>query len=179
MKSTIFPIAILLGIMTIFSCKGKEKEKEQANETSNQPQSESTPKNTSSSEPKTYTVTAVPDVATLGKSSEAQVKIKNVKAIELTNPDGAITGTELTYELEVTNKNQIGGSSVYVNPNDFRLELDNGTKISHDNYNTVTADPESTKSSSENRFKLPPGTKPTALSLFFNETRASVKLEMK
>ena len=167
----------------MYSCKGKKEQTEQTEQTNqttpSQSESETKPSSGSSSEPKTYQVTALPDSVVLGKNKEAFIKIKNLKAIELSNPDGQTTGIELTYDIDVTNKNSIGGSSVSINPNDFRLELDNGTKLIHDNYNSVSAQPEATASSSDNRFKLPANVKPTALNLFYNETRATVKLELK
>ena len=86
----------------------------------------------------------------------------------------------MLYTIELTNKNSIGGSSIQIDPAQFRLELDNGTKISLDDYISVSADDESTKSATEDCiFKLPVGKKPVALNLFLDENRVSVKLEMK
>lgn len=144
-------------------------------ETTTTPSASSSPAN----EPKSYTVTFSPDTAWLGKKKEAFVRLKNGKAVELQDADGKVTGTELTYELELTNKTAVGGNSIFINPNDFRLTLDNGNNITHDNYNSLSVDPESTKSEEGNRFKLPAGTKPKTLNLFMDETRVSVGVEMK
>jgi hypothetical protein len=97
----------------------------------------------------------------------------------LSDPDGKSLGIQLSYQLELTNKNPIGGGGIFINPSQFRLELDNGNKISHDDYTSFSTDAESTQSSEECKFKLPAGTKPVALNLFYEETRVSVKLEMK
>lgn len=175
--ASVFSIAIFFT-----ACKSKttsENADSSANTTSTtEPQSNSaTP--APANEPKTYTVTFSPDTAFLGKKKEAFIRLKNGKAVELQDNEGKITGTELTYEIELTNKNKVGESSVFINPNDFRLTLDNGTNITHDNYNSVAADAESTKSSDENKFRLPAGTKPKTLNLFLDETRVSVGVEMK
>lgn len=172
MKNIIVIIVLFSGAF-FFSCKGKKTEENQSNS------AQSAADNTDASTSKVYTVVATPDSAVLGKNHEAIIKIKDIKAIPLSDPDGKNTGTQLSYSIEVTNKNQIGGSSVYINPNDFRLELDNGTKLTHDNYNTVSTDADATGTSVDNKFKLPPGTKPTALDLFYDETKATVTLEMK
>ncbi|NJM80902.1 MAG: hypothetical protein HC854_17145 [Flavobacterium sp.] len=103
-----------------------------------------------------------------------------MKALELSNPDGKITGIELTYQIEVTNKNAIGGgSSIGIDPSNFRLELDNCNKISHEKYNYLSVKPEETQTSETQNFKIPTGTKPVNLHLFYDETRAVVKLSMK
>lgn len=187
MKRKLITIVFLAGLTIIYSCKGKKATTDESAQTTAAADSQSTAATTGqqtaetakTNETKTYTVTPTPDSVVLGKNKEAVIKIKNLKAIQLNDPDGKNTGVELTYDIEVTNKNKIGGGSVYVNPNQFRLLLDNGTKLTNDTYNTVSADAESTKTSSDNKFKLPSGTKPTALNIFFDETSASVKLELK
>lgn len=179
MKTNVLTIAALSAVITFYSCKGNKTKNDQDNQTTSLTTDETKPANTATAAPKTYSITTTPDSVTLGKNKEALVKVKNVKAIELSNPEGEITGTELTYDIEVTNRNTIGGSSVFINPNDFRLELDNKTKLTHENYNSVSAAPEATASSTDNKFKLPAGTKPVMLNLFFDETRASIKLELK
>ncbi len=176
MKSTI-PFLIFAGLVTIYSCKGNKEQTDKS--TATQSTTETKSASTSANESKTYVVTALPDSVLLGKNKEAVIKIKNLKATELSNPNGQVTGIELTYDIEVTNKNSIGGSSTYINPSDFRLELDNGTKLTHDFYNTVSVEPEATASSTGNKFIIPPGAKPTALNLFYSETRSTVKLEFK
>ncbi|MBP1651077.1 MAG: hypothetical protein H6Q26_1234 [Bacteroidetes bacterium] len=172
--ASVFSIAIFFA-----ACKSKttsENADSSATTTTTTPSEE---KATPANEPKSYTVTFSPDTAFLGKKKEAFIRLKNGKAVELYDNEGKVTGTELTYEIELTNKNKVGESSVFINPNDFRLTLDNGTNITHDNYNSVSADAESTKSSEENKFRLPAGTKPKTLNLFLDETRVSVGVEMK
>jgi hypothetical protein len=185
MKKTVFAMALLSGILTLNSCKGDKKTDETTPETTIAPEAQTTPPDPTTTEvvaPKSYTVNVAPgtpETILLGKNKEASVKILNLKAVELSDPDGKSTGTELSYDIELTNKNAIGGNSVSLFLSDFRLELDNGTKISHYTYNNVSTEPESTKTSTGNIFKLPVGTKPTALNLFSDETRVSVKLEIK
>lgn len=180
MKRIILVFSVGL-MVTLAACKGKNKTEnaDQQTTTAEQP-AESTPAATApANEPKTYAVTFTPDSIYLGKNKEAFVRIKNAKAIELADADGKVTGTEITYEVELTNKNQVGGRGIFLNPGDFRLQLDNGNNITHDNYNSLNVEAESTKSSTDNKFKLPAGTKPKSLSLFFDETRVSVGVEMK
>jgi len=186
-KKSLIPIVFFVSLTIFYSCKGKKANTDETTQTTITTDTQSKvetdkqakPEATKSNETKTYTVAAVPDSVVLGKNKEAVIKIKNLKAIQLNNPNGENTGIELSYDLEVTNNNKIGGSNVFINPQQFRLVLDNGTKLTHDNYNSVGADAESTKISTDNKFKLPPGTKPKALNLFFDETSASVKLEVK
>ncbi|UIR54481.1 hypothetical protein LZQ00_09370 [Sphingobacterium sp. SRCM116780] len=179
-------IAILmLSVITIFySCKDKKKEQE--NQTATVPQTKDSttdinsgaePK-TSGAEPKTYQLTALPDSVSLGKNKEAFIRIKELKAIELSNPDGTSAGIELSYKIELTNKNAIGGTAVGIPTTDFRLELDNGNKIAPNSI-FVNAEPESSKLSDFDKFTIPAGAKPVALHLYYDQTKASVKLEMK
>ncbi len=184
MKKSLIPIAIFASLTLVYSCKGKKANTDESKQTTAVTDSSAKPapaaaSTTASNETKTYTVTATPDSVLLGKNKEAVIKIKNLKAIQLNDPDGKNTGIELSYDIEATNKNKIGGSNVYINPSQFRLLLDNGTKLTHDTYNTVSAEAESTKISTDNKFKLPPGTKPTGLNIFFDETSASIKIEVK
>jgi hypothetical protein len=184
MKKSVFAMALLSGILTLNSCKGDKKTDETTPETTTTT-TEATPTETTTPEvvePKSYTINVAPgtpETILLGKNNEASIKILNLKAIDLSDPEGKSLGIQLSYDMEVTNKNVIGGSSVYLDPTKFRLELDNGTKITYDQYNTVDVTAESTKTSSGNTYKLPPGTKPVALNLFLDETRVSVKLEIK
>jgi hypothetical protein len=175
----IFISAVLLSTIFAFnSCKGKTDEaKPEAEVTATE--ATTTEGIAPVGESKSYTVTATPDSVIIGKDKEATVKIINLKAMELSDPDGKVTGIELSYEYEVTNNNKIGGSGIVMDPDKFRLVLDNGNKISHEDYTSLSTDAESTTSMPGNKFKLPAGTKPTALNLFYNETSASVKLELK
>jgi hypothetical protein len=182
LKKSFIALVLLSGVLSLNSCKGKI---EQATPEAETATTEATTTETAdpAGEPKSYVVTVAPgtpEIILLGKNKEASVKILNLKAIDLSDPDGKSLGMQLSYQLELTNKNPIGGSSIQIDPNTFRLELDNGNKISHDDYISVSADAESTKTTSEDCiFKLPAGTKPTALNLFYDETRVSVKLEIK
>ncbi len=177
MKKSVIVILMLSGIMTTYSCK--ENKKEQANQTTaSQPATENSSGSGATTEPKTYVVTALPDTVLLGKNKEAFIKIKDLKAIELSNPDGTSAGIELSYKIELTNKNAIGGDAVGLPTTDFRLELDNGNKIAPNSI-FVNAEPEATKLSDNDKFTIPAGAKPTALNLFYDQTRASIKLELK
>lgn len=179
MKNSLIALVIVSAFVTMPSCKGNKKQEEQTSQTTTQQTGDTKQTESSAAEPKTFAVTATPDSASLGKSKEVLMKIKNLKAVELSTPDGKTTGIELSYDLEATNKQQMGASSVGVYPNDFRLELDNGTKISPTRANSFNVNAESTASSTDNAFTLPAGTKPAALNLFYDQTRASIKLEMK
>ena len=177
-------LASVVVVTFAFTACNSKTNSEKSDSTTTQQESSSTPapapaSSTPANEPKSYTVTFSPDTVFLGKKKEAFLKLTNGKAVELYDADGKITGIELTYAFDVTNKNQMGGNNVFINPNDFRLQLDNGNNITHDNYNSVSAQPESTNQSADNKFKLPPGTKPKALNLFYDETRVAVQVEMK
>lgn len=183
--------AILLSVVTasmlLFSCKSKDKGNGSADSTVTVDSSSSTssttvPAETSASpanEPKSYTVTFGPDTASLGKNKEASIKLLAGKATELADPDGKSEGTELSFKMSLTNKNKIGGNSINVSPSDFRLVLDNNTSISRYNGSSVSADPEATKQSDDViTYRLPAGTKPKSLNLFYDETRASVSVSL-
>lgn len=178
MKNSLIALVIVSALITLPSCKGNKKQDEQTTQTT-QETGDTKQTQTSAAEPKTFAVTATPDSVSLGKNKEVLMKVKNLKAVELSTPDGKTTGIELSYDLEATNRQKLGASSIGIYPNDFRLELDNGTKISPELANSFNVNAESTASSTGNTFKLPAGTKATALNLFYDETRASLKLEMK
>ncbi len=181
MKKSFLSIALLTGILILNSCKGKTDDTTTPTNSTVTPIPTETaaPIATTSVEPKSYTIKVAPgtpETILLGKNKEANMKIFNLKAIDLSDPEGKSLGIQLSYQIELTNKNSIGGSAIYIDPSKFRLELDNGTKISHDDYSSLNVEAESTKSSAECKFKLPAGTKPTALNLFYDETRVSIKL---
>lgn len=180
MKKIYLAIAILaLTLQTSCKKEGTTEENTPSTETTATSENETKSEdNTAMNTPKTYSITATPEFSMLGKNNEVQVKLINLKALELSDPDGKITGIELTYQLEVTNKNTINKGSIFVNPRDFRLELENGNKISHDQYTAFPVEEEETKTSEKQIFKIPAGTKPVNLHLFFDETRAVVKLDM-
>lgn len=179
MKRKVITATILMGIVTMYSCKQNKKQEEQASQTTtSQSTTETKPSVSDASAPKKYTVTATPDSVSLGKNKEALIKIKDLKAVDLSDPEGHSTGIELTYKIELTNKNAIGGNSVGVATTDFRLELDNGNKIAPSSV-YVNAEADATKLSDNDKFTIPAGAKPTAISLFYDQTRASIKLELK
>jgi len=180
MKKTILTSAFAIAI-AFTACKNKTNPENADNSSTQQTENNdaASTSTTPANEPKSYSVTFSPDTAYLGKNKEAFIRLKNGKAVELSDADGKITGTELSYEIEVTNKKKMGDGSVYVNPSQFRLALDNGNNITHDNYNSVSADAESTNSSVDNKFRLPAGSKPKSLNLFMDETRVTVGVEMK
>jgi hypothetical protein len=179
MKKLVFGISVL-STLVLFSCKGKEKEANTESTTASTEQS--TPSNESqpaaTNEPKTFKVSFSPDTVYLGKSKEAFIKIKNAKAVELQTPDGKSEGIELTFDMDATNKNKVGGNSFYIGTSDFRLQLDNGNNITQHNGGSASVDAESTKEVTGITYKVPSGTKPKALSLFYDQTRASVNVSI-
>lgn len=177
MKRIILVSSVAL-MVAFAACKGKNKTENADQQTPGGEQSaESTPAaGTPANQPKTFAVTFAPDTVFLGKKKEVFVRLKNGKGIELTDPDGKVTGTEFTYDIEVTNKNAVGGNGIFFNPADFRLQLDNGNNLTHETYNTVNVEAESTQTSADNKFKLPTGTKPKGMNLFYDETRVPVTI---
>jgi hypothetical protein len=176
MKKLVFGISVISALV-LFSCKGKEKEANAEGTTAsteqNTPSNESQPA-AATNEPKTFKVTFSPDTVYLGKSKELSVKIKNAKAVELQNPDGKSEGIELSFDMDATNKNKVGGNGIFFASSNFRLQLDNGNNITQDNGNSASIEAESTKELTGITYKIPAGTKPKSLSLFFEETRVSV-----
>lgn len=168
--------SLLLSLTFLNSCKKKEETAVTGTDTTTETPASETP---TTAEPKTFTVTATPETASLGKEKQLTLKITNLKAIELSNADGAVTGIELSYDYAATNNGKIGSSGIVVDPNDFRLELDNGTKISHTDYDSGSVDAESTTTVTGNKFTIPAGAKPVSLNLFYDETRAVVKVDLK
>lgn len=187
MKKLLLKIVFISGMVLLNSCKKDIKTEENPAPETSIPaeipnESATTPEVLTAAEPKSYVINVAPgtpETILLGKNKEASVKIMNLKAIDLSDPDGKSLGIQLSYDIELTNKNAIGGRSVQIDPSQFRLELDNGKKITHDDYNSVSTAAESSATSTGNIFKIPAGAKPTALNLFLDETRVSVKLEMK
>ncbi len=189
-------LCCLLAIL-VFSCelnvsksdKGDKVEKEERNnpdddmdeptdeESTEEERSEDN--DVASNEAKSYTASFTPQQVALGKNDEALIRLKNGKALELLDADGKVIGTELNYDIELKNKNELGGNSIYIYPSNFRLVLDDESVIQQERYSTVSADPQSNNVSTGNRFRLPPGKKPVSLSLFYDETRATVKVNMK
>lgn len=170
----------LMATMLVFSaCKGDSKKEEAGNTTASAetPAGGEAQKPAGVNQPKEYKVTITPDSALLGKKKEALVKIAGATAMVLQDREGKDNGIELTFRLTVTNKSLIGkGSTVYISYSDSRLQLDNGTNISHTNSSTgsLRAKPEATSEEESWTYKIPAGAKPTALNLFYKETRVSV-----
>ena len=180
MKRLIIPVLAIAAFSMMYSCKGKNKEAASDTGTTQEPAKKAEAASTTpANEPRTYTVTFAPDSALLGKNKEAAIKIKNSKAIALQNPDGKDEGIELTFDLDVTNKNKIGGDNFFFRTDNFRLTLDNGQNITQDQGNSGSVSPESTKEFTGIKYKIPAGSKPKTLNLFHDETRASVEVELK
>ena len=187
MKKLFISVVLLSSTFLLNSCKKDATSGESPTTETSQPsetasETEAKPETLNAAEPKSYVVAiaaGTPETILIGKSKEASVKIINLKAIDLTDPDGKSLGIQLSYDIELTNKNAIGKSSISLDPYYFRLELDNGQKITHESHTSVSAAPESTANSTGNIFKIPAGSKPKALNLFLDDTRVSVPLEMK
>ena len=170
-------LGLMATVLVFAACKGGSKKEEAGNTASTEtPAGSEEKKSAPANQPKEYKVTITPDSAILGKKKEALVKITGATAIVLTDPDGKDNGIELTFKLTVTNKTHIGdGSSVSVSYSDSRLQLDNGTNITHDSgTDFLRAQPEATSKEESWTYKIPAGAKPTALNLFMDDTRVSV-----
>ena len=179
MKKRLIPISALALFALVYSCKSKPKETTTDSGTAQTTQPAATPTAAPANEPKTYTVTFSPDTVLLGKDKEAFVKIKNAKAIALTNPDGKDEGIELRFDLDVTNKRKIGTNNIFFRTDQFRLSLDNGNNITQDTGGAEGVDPESTKEVKGIVYKIPAGAKPKTLNMFHDETRVSVGIDLK
>jgi hypothetical protein len=178
----VITLGLVASVLVFSACKGGKKEEGTETATSTE-SSSGTPaeeKKSGANQPKEYAVTFTPDSALLGKKKEALVKVTGGTAIALTDPDGKDNGVELTIKLTVTNKSHIGdGSSVSVSYGDSRLQLDNGTNITHDNgTDYLRAQPEATSKEESWTYKIPAGAKPAALNLFYDETRVSIGIAL-
>lgn len=178
MKKTVLLFTLLSLLTFTYSCKSSKKQDDTNAQSSTQLNDVEPSSAPASTDTKIYTVTASPDSTFLGKNKEALLKLKDMKAIDLSDPDGKNTGMELTYKIELTNKNAIGGDNIGLNTSDFRLELDNGNKVSPASV-FVNANADETKLSDEDKFEIPAGAKPVSLNLFYDQTRASIKLDLK
>lgn len=180
----VITLGLFATVLVFSACKGDKKEESSENAASTEASASSgTPaeeKKQAANQPKEYKVTFTPDSAILGKKKEALVKVTGGTAIALTDPDGKDNGVELTVKLTVTNKSQIGsGSSVSVSYAHSRLQLDNGTNITHDSgTDFLRAQPEATSNEESWTYKIPAGAKPTALNLFMDDTRVSVGIAL-
>jgi len=178
MKRPFIPVVAIAAFSMMYSCKGKNKEAASDTGATQEPAKKEAASTTPANEPKTYTVTFSPDTVLLGKDKEAAVKIKNAKAVALQNPDGKDEGIEMSFDLDVTNKNKIGGHNFFFRTDNFRMVLDNGQNITQADGTAEGVDPESTKELKGIKYKIPPGAKPKTLNLFHDETRASVGVEL-
>lgn len=182
-KRSIF--AVFSVSMLVFACKPKPGNVDATSKTDSivkqdAPATAATPAGSpAANAPKTYAVSFTPDSAVLGKQKEVSLKVTPLSATDLSDPDGKSQGIEMTFKISVTNRNKIGGNSVGVTPSDFRLVLDNNTSISQTSGGYVSVEPESTKESNEITYRLPTGTKPKALNLFYDETRVAVGISIK
>ena len=68
MKNSLIALVIASALVTMYSCKENKKQEEQTSQTTTQETTETKPAGASSSEPKTFTVTATPDSVSLGKN---------------------------------------------------------------------------------------------------------------
>jgi hypothetical protein len=173
MKKTFIAIATV-STLALFSCKDKAKEGQTEEKTTTETEKKTAEADNSANEPKTYKVTFAPDTLYLGKDKEAFVKIKNAKAVALVNPDGKSEGTELTFDLDVTNKRTVGGNSLFFRTDNFRLALDNGNNLTEYNGAAEGVEAESTKELKKITYKIPPDAKPKSLNLFHDGTRVAV-----
>ncbi len=126
-----------------------------------------------------YDITFMPDSAIVGKHKEVILSVKNVVAKDVKHFPERDTSIEITYDLEVTNTNKLGGNYVFINPSNFRLVLNNSKKITHAFYNVLGADAASTTISVGNKFDLPKNTTPVALNLSFDGSIASLKISIR
>jgi hypothetical protein len=173
-------LSLIATVLVFSACKGDSKKDEtgDTNTSAQTPAGGEEKKSAPANQPKEYKVTITPDSAILGKKKEALVKITGATAIALTDPDGKDIGIELTFKLTVTNKSHIGdGSSVSVSYAESRLQLDNGTNITHDSgTDYLRAQPEATSKEESWTYKIPAGAKPKSLNLFMDDTRVSVNV---
>lgn len=175
-------LSLIATVLIFAACKGDSKKDEtgDSNTSAQTPAGSDEQKPAPANQPKEYKVTITPDSVLLGKRKEALVKIAGGTAIALTDPDGKDIGIELTIKLSVTNKSHIGdGSSVSVSYALSRLQLDNGTNITHDSgTDYLRAQPEATSNVESWTYKIPAGAKPAALNLFMDDTRVSVNVSL-
>ncbi|HSC37658.1 MAG TPA: hypothetical protein VLD19_07305 [Chitinophagaceae bacterium] len=171
---------IIMSSLFMFSCKSKNGNSSDQGETKTPETTTQDQKPGITSQPKTYKVVFSPDSALLGKKNEALIKITGATAVALQDPDGKDNGIELTVKLTVTNKEKISSSSnLHVDYPNSRLQLDNGTNTVCDTgTDFLRAAPESTSKEESWVYKIPAGTKPTALNLFMDDTRVSVSVSL-
>jgi hypothetical protein len=175
-------LSLLATVLVFAACKSDSKKDEtgDADASSQTSAGNEEKKPAPANQPKEYKVTVTPDSAILGKKKEALVKVIGATAIVLTDADGKDNGIEITFKLTLTNRGKIGeGSYLHVDYPNSRLQLDNGTNITHDSgTGYLEAQPEATSEEESWTYKIPAGAKPTALNLFMDETRVSVNVSL-
>ncbi|MEP6682973.1 MAG: hypothetical protein ABJA35_06930 [Parafilimonas sp.] len=174
--------SLVTASILLVACKGNNDSKEAKDSTAeNTATSNSSGSNETANQSKNYEVSFTPDSAVIGKQHEALVKLTGGTAVVIQDADGKDEGLELNLKLTLTNKLKIDdGASIHVDYTDSRLQLDNGTSItSESGTDFLRADPEATSKEETWTYKIPAGTKPAALSLFLDGTRASVNIALK
>jgi len=176
---------ILLGtiasVLVLSACKGGKKEETSENAATTSPSTASTEETKpAANQPKEYKVAFTPDSAILGKKKEAFIKLTGATAVAMTDPDGKDNGIELVIKIQATNKQTIkDGSSFSVSYADSRLQLDNGTNVvCKTGTDYVRAQPEATGNEESWTYEIPAGAKPTALNLFYDDTRVTVGIAL-
>ena len=172
---------ILLGtiasVLVLAACKGGDKK-----EATSENATAATPAESkqASNQPKEYKVVFTPDSAILGKTKEVFLKITGATAVAMSDPDGKDNGIELVVKIQGTNKQTIkDGSNWSVSYADSRLTLDNGTNVvCKTGTDYVRAQPEATGKEESWTYEIPAGAKPTALNLFYDDTRVSVSVAL-
>ena len=177
----VITLALIATVLVFSACKGgKKEETSEATGSGQQASGSGEEKKPAANQPKEYKVTITPDSAILGKKKEALVRVIGATAIVLSDADGKDNGIEITFKLTLTNRGKIGeGSYMHVDYTNSRLQLDNGTNITHDSgTGFLEAQPEATSEEESWTYKIPSGAKPTALNLFMDETRVTVGVSL-
>jgi len=128
MIKNISKLAILsAGVIVFSSCSNSSKDKP-ADTTITKTETTVTVPAKPENAPETIEYSIMPDSAVLGKLKEALVKVAS--AMELKGAEGKATGSELTLNLQVTNKSTLEAKKLFsVSSSDARLELDHRTSI--------------------------------------------------
>jgi len=180
MITNISKLAIIsAGVFALSSCSNSSKDKP-ADTTITKTETTVTVPAKAENAPETVEYSVMPDSAILGKAKEALVKVTSASALDLKDADGKATGSELTLNLQVTNKSTLEAKKFFaVSSSDARLELDNGTSITgRENSGNTNPEPEAS-SQAVWSFQLPPNASPKKLNFFLDGTRVSVGLTKK
>jgi len=180
MIKNISKLAILAaGVFALSSCSNSSKDKP-ADTTITKTETTVTVPAKTENGPSGTDFNVLPDSAVLGKSKEALVKVTSASSMDLKDADGKATGSELTINLQITNKSTLEAKKFFaVSSSDARLELDKGTSITgRENSGSTSPEPEAS-SQAVWSFQLPPNTSPKKLNFFLDGTRVSVGLTKK